>query len=536
MPNTSPDLKFKVTSAIMDTNKLISEENFYAQGQQTPAQITRKLTYMLGTSPNLKNDFPLATKLLGGGYFNTSQMQRGDDGTMDNPFHINSNIKTIATTEFTYPIMGNFRNGAEIATTVTGATNGIAGQTFKVLFRTNALHKSFIIQSPRKIQLYVEDVRPVGSLYEYTLKIANGNMNQYCPVGELVSGTVWINMFSAIAESGSRNIDIARMITPALYKNQITKMRVGLSWEGESATKECKFYVFNDVKSNGELELDSNNKPKSLWIDQYTYNFEVDNLTMVESMLWYSEYNRNANGTIPLKDNITNKTIAIGAGLLSQITNKIVYNRFSHKFLADVISRGLYGIKGLSKEKTLYTGTLGYRFFDKAMKEAGIAFYGASGFGGGNVADKFLSGTNMDLMLGGYFEGFYHVDGWIIKVKKVSIFDNSLVSNSPIDEESGLPWESARMVLIDDGVYDGENNIQLIMGEGFSPYKHAVLRGFNDVPPSIRLLQGSTNLSDKSQIDVVGSDEEKSSYMRMYKMGIQMMKGNTSFDLQYIPY
>ena len=527
----SPDLKFKVSNSIQDTTKLISEQNYYAQKQSTPAQLTRKLIYYLGKQNPL--DFPLATKLMGGGYFNTSNMQKMEDNTVDNPFHINTTMKVIDTTEFTYPVMTSFRNGSEVATTLTGSSNGIGQSEFTLVFKTNALHKSYIIQSPRKVQLYVVDMKSVGGLFYYTVKIPTGVMAQVCPASETVAGTIWINMFPVIAESGSRNIDIARMVTPSAYKNQITKMRTGLSWEGESANKKSKIIVFKDAK-NPEVDLKGGTEGGAYWMDQYTYNYEIDNLTLVESLLWYSEYNRNANGTISLKDNFTGKPIAIGAGILSQILNKVSYNKFSHKFLSDLIGRQFYGIKGTPREKTLYTGTLGFRIFDAAMKRAGVEFLKPNGWNG--VADKFVTGSSDSLMLGGYFDGFYHVDGWIIKVKKTNIFNNSLITNSPIDEESGLPCESGRMILLDDSDYEGESNIQLILGDGFTPYKHAVLRGFNDVPPSISIMGGNNMLDDKSSLGVVGSDEEKSSYMRMYKMGVQLLRGNTSFDLQYTPY
>ena len=54
------------------------------------------------------------------------------------------------------------------------------------------------------------------------------------------------------------------------------------------------------------------------------------------------------------------------------------------------------------------------------MKEAGATLLGP--LGGGDIASKFVTGTERNLALGGFFDKFYHVDGYTIKVKKAQIY------------------------------------------------------------------------------------------------------------------
>lgn len=526
----NPALEFQVARGIVDNEKILSEQNFYAQKNVTPQQITNKIIYYLGRMN--PHSFPLATKIMGGGYFNTTGMATLE-GEETKPFNINTTIKYIENTnEFSYPVMTNYRNGSPIAVDYAGSNAGKRNMAIKVLFKTNSLIKNCIIRSPQGILARVENIENKHPHFEYTLRLAKGDADKIFPDTELKAGVVWINMFTAVAESGSRNIDIARMMTPSAYKNQINKLRTGLTWEGEAALKTTSYAVFNDKKPDGTPVLDEKtNKPKVNWLDQYTYNYEIDNLTMLEAAFWYSEYNRNSQGTINLLDPNTGKPIALGAGILQQVLNKTTYSKFSYKFLQKLIGKAFYGVRGTPKTKTLYTGTLGLRLFDAAMKEAGKQLLTDWGF----IAREFVTGSDYNMMLGGFFDGFYHVDGWVIKVKKVDIFDNGgLITNSPIDPESGLPCESARMVLLDDSDYEGEPNIQLVLKKGFEPYTHSIMRGFNHLPPSLAALDPKST-SDPKDLGVVSTDEEKSSYMRMYQAGVQLLRGNTSLDLRYKP-
>lgn len=518
----TPNKEFRVMSGVYDQSKYITEDNYYNQKQYHPAWLTSKMIWMIGKQ---ERDYPLATKLLGQPYFDISdkEAQAGE-----NPFEVSTTTEVLDVEDFMYPVMVPAKRGSEVAKNgyQAGDKPGIGFSDIKLPFRTQALHKNWIIRSPKGVMLYVKDYTPVGNVFEYTLAFAGGSDSQFVDLNEIKEGVLWINMFPAVAKSESRNNDIGRALTPSAYRNQMTTLRTGMSWAGDVADlKATKALAFVDKNPQGGFDTGG-----AKWIDQYTYNFEVDNLEMIEAALWYQEYNRNPNGLVPLKDSLTGRSISIGSGILQQILHKVTYSDFSYQFFTDLIGRAYYGVKGSPRSKTLYTGTLGHRKFDAAMKRQGIAFL--TDWTG--VADKFITGSDYNLMLGGYFDGFYHVDGWIIKVKKVNIFDNGLITNSPIDEQSGLPYESGRMIILDDSDVQGESNIKLLLKKGYQPFTHAIQRGFNNVPESIKILSGKQKLDD-GLVTEVGTDVDKSTYMRKYVMGVQMLRGNTSLDLQYVP-
>jgi len=134
-------------------------------------------------------------------------------------------------------------------------------------------------------------------------------------------------------------------------------------------------------------------------------------------------------------------------------------------------------------------------------------------------------------MLGGYFTGFYHIDGYTIKFKYNSMFDTGAVAmNSPKHPESGLPLESYRMVFIDDSMQDGEANIIRVSQKG-RPYIDGIVKGLTNVPKGLQIMGGTTGLEGSK---FLSTDMDESSYVRLASVGIQIRRANRCFDLQCI--
>jgi hypothetical protein len=178
---------------------------------------------------------------------------------------------------------------------------------------------------------------------------------------------------------------------------------------------------------------------------------------------------------------------------------------------------------------TLMTGKGGMRAIDTAMKAQGIKFL--SSFGGGDIASKFVTGTGSDLMLGGFFTGFYHIDGYTIKVKYNPLFDHGKVAQkSPKHPETGYPLESYRMVFIDDNDYDGQPNLQVVCQTGRA-LLDGVVKGLTPMPKSLQ-IKGNFNSDLNSAL--LATDVDKSSYTRLSTRGIQLLRANKCFDLQCV--
>lgn len=494
-------LKYKVQEMIFDNKSMLDETNFYHQRQGKPSELTKMLTYIMG---DYTKNFPITTMTLGGvGYGNSNGAVELDD------------------VQFTYPVMGKFTKSAVAgSTTYTGTDKpGVGNSTFKIRFTDNQVKRFFILQSPKGIQIYIHDNgEKMGDEYEYTAELAAASPETYLPLSELASGRLWATLFTGVAESESRSTETG-MAMPGLLKNQMGFMRQGMSWAGNSANKVMNFTIeYNGQKTN-------------VWMDWFMWQFEYRWLMQLEHAAWYSQYNRKADGTVALKDQLTGKVIPLGSGLLEQITNKSTYSRLSYKGLMNRIGDALFGQQDAAGMTiTLYTGTGGRREIDRALREEGIKI--VTSFQ--DIGDKFVTGSGRNLMLGGFFDGFYHIDGYTIKVKYNPIFDYGEVAQaSDRHPETGLPLESYRMVFIDDNDYDGMPNIQRVAQKGRA-FLHGIVPGLTPMPKSIQAMSQTFNVTKQDAAPILATEQDKSGYTRFSSCGHQMRRGSKCFDLRNV--
>ena len=493
-------LKFQVNETIFDAKSMLDELNFYHQDQGKPADLTRKLTYMLG---DYNNNYPVSM-MVGSEIASKGAMVELDD------------------VQFTYPVMGRDDKASVVASTdyVAGDKPGKGNGIFTITFTDNWIKRYYILQSQNGVQVYVhKDGRKVAKGYEYEVQLSAATDDEACPLSELQAGTLWVDLNTQVAQSESRGTE-SKMAMPGSYKNQMGFVRASMQWAGNSANKVMNINVKTE---KGETNV---------WMDYFMWQFEKRWLNEKEHTYWYSRYNRKANGSIQLKDALTGKDIPIGSGLLEQIQNKSTYTRLSYESLQNKISEALFGQSDTDNMSiTLYTGKGGIREMDRAMKTQGVTLL--SSLGGGNIADKFVRGQGRDLMLDGFFSGFYHIDGYVIKVKYNPLFDLGRVAlASPTHPETGFPLESHRMVFIDDSSYDGQPNLQGVAERG-RVYNHGVVAGLAPMPKSLQIM-GGFNISSQQAAQLLSTDQDKSSYQRFASCGVQMLRANKCFDLQCV--
>lgn len=503
-------VRFQVQQDIFDAKSMLDENNFYAARHGKPAELTTKLTWLLGDSTK---SFPLAMSTMGdivsanGGFKKT-----------------NSKVKELDDIQFTWPVMSRMNKACAIAATPASTVNvGLGNFPFKLTFTDNWMKRNYMIESPLGIQAYVlGDPQKVSEGFEYTLQLNAVADSVSCPASEIQAGVLWSDLNTFNAESESRGTEFKR-VAPGKYKNQMSIIRMSHQWAGNSANRVMSITIDADGK-----------KPLSLWMDFEQYQFERAWLEEVEHMFWYSRYNRRANGEIPLKDILTGKPIPTGAGILEQINNYATYTRLTYTFLQNVVANAFFGqsdTEGMSI--TLYTGRGGMREFDRAMKEAGT-IQNLLAQGGGNVADKFILGTGYDLASHGFFNAMYHIDGYYIKVKHNPIFDyGRRAVKSPLHPETGFPLESYRMVFIDDGMFDGEPNLQFVAEKG-RRFLHGVVAGLTPMPKQYRIIQNLANIG-QGDLAAINSDVDASSYHRLSTGGVTLRRGNTSLHIEINP-
>lgn len=506
MSQYQPALKYQVQEMLYDPVQLLDENNFYHQRQGAPSELTRKLTFMLG---DLKKEYPLSTMTLGGVGYSKENFE--------------SSAKELDDVQFTYPVMGRrFKPSMVMKTEYTSTdTPGIGHSEFFIYLNDNWIKRFWIIMSARNITAYVleDPERQADGTWKYKLQLNPASDTDFCPFTEVDVNASWIGMTTQVPESQSRSTD-SNMVMPGLWKNQMGFHRHGMSWAGNSANKVMKF----KIKSNNGVETE-------LWMDWFMYQFETEWMDICENAYWYSRYNRRADGTIPLKDLITGKVIPTASGLLEQIQNKSSYASLTYNNLMNFVGDALYGQSDTDNMTIdLFTGKGGMREIDRAMKIEGRSL--TTDFG--MVADKFITGSGgrqHDLMMGGFFSGFYHIDGYTIRVKYNPIYDHGRVAVNQqaggyTHPETGFPLESYRMTFIDSNDYDGQPNIQHVCQKGRA-YMHGVVKGLTHIPKSLQLILGQgENVSN-----LLATDVDQASYTRFRSQGIQMLRANKCFDL-----
>jgi hypothetical protein len=507
MNSRSNKFRFQVYQDIFDGKDLLDEQNFYHQRYGKPDELSMKLTWLLGDSTR---SFPLTMSTM------------GDVVTPSGFKKNNGKVKELNDIQYTYPVMSRLNKAIVLATSNTNINAGLGGQQFTLVFTDNWAKQNYMIESPLGVQAYIlAPPRKVSEGWEYTLQLNAVTDKTVVPLSEMVAGTKWVELNTFNAESESRGTAFKR-VAPGKFKNQMSIIRLSHQWAGNAANKVMPIKISHEGKKNMDL-----------WMDFEHYQFERAWLEECEHMFWYSRYNRKANGVIDLQDILTGKVIPTGAGLLEQINNYSTYTTLTYNYLQNTVANALFGqsdTDGMSI--TLHTGRGGMREFDAAMKSAGVAQLLLQG-GGGNIADKFVGGTNYNLVSMGFFDAMYHIDGYYIKVKHNPIFDyGRRALKSPLHPETGYPLESYRMVFIDDGTYDGEPNLQVVTEKG-RRFLHGVVPGMSPLPRQYRILQGAGNLNS-GNLSLITTDVDKSSYHRLMVGGMQMRRGNTSLHLESI--
>jgi hypothetical protein len=515
--NPTPALKFRVTEQIYDSKSTLDEENFYSQKQGSPSELTQKLTYIMG---NYKKNYPISTMTLGGIGFDASALTSRTAIELDDP-------------QFTYPVMGRtYKACVNSSTPYSGSDKpGIGNSQFKIRFYDNWVKRFYTLQSARGYQVYIhsDGERINTGEFEYEASLNPAAPSDYLPVSELESGNAWAPLYTNVAESESRTTE-GNMVMPGSYKNQMSFLRHGYSWAGNAANKIMRIEVTNPVT----------NQTSKVWMDWAMWQWEEQWLRICENSYWYSRYNRQANGQILLKDLLTGKVIPTGAGILEQVQNKSTYSELTYDFLSNTVGDALFGFNDSDGMPiTLHGGKGARRVFDRAIKKAGGTILSNMG-GAGNIADKFVTGSGSNLMLGGYYDGFYHIDGYIIKFKHNPVFDQGEVAIAQqtagmVHPETGWPLESYRMVFIDDNDVDGQPNIQHVAQKNRA-FKHGVIAGLTDLPRSLQIMNGngSFNLNNEEKATLLSTDQDKSAYIRFKSAGIQILRANRCFDMQCV--
>lgn len=432
-----------------------SNEESIAYLQLTkPVEINAFLTYNYGMDDDR---FPLTFMTEG----------QGRTGTVD-----------IDTVQWTWNVMGRmkFTDMLTHCEVIQGKT-GIGGQEFEVHFATHWFIEQYglVLPDGKTTVRIQKDLGESPYGYAYLVKLTTPNPNSYVSDELLTPGLYWSMSAPTVSESYSKG-NRSNTMSPGKMTSQLEFHRYSKEIAGNLANTVCK-YEFKDASG----------RTSNLWINEEMRQFNLTMRVMNEERLWISEYNRNQNGEIPLKDRDNGKPIPHTAGMLEicRESNYDTYGEFLtlskiKRTVGDVLSRDtddgqmtivLMGGKGFLED------------FDEAMKmdakENGFLT---------PLGDKEIQGSSDSLTYGAYFRKYKTVDGHTIVAKHASYFDKGTVAeaqkqNGYIHPRSGYPMSSHRACFIDFSNYEGNQNVRMVRQKN-QIYKAKVLKGLTDVPAS----------------------------------------------------
>lgn len=356
--------------------------------------------------------------------------------------------------QYEWDVIGRKKKGDKIVSTTYSAGDkpGINFTPFYITFETNWLKYQHMVSSPNGVQARIME-RPiqVGAYYVYKLMLGGNDPAAYVQLSELVSGLSWVMSGGApVSQSYSKGNE-SNVQMPGKMKNQISILRKSYRWGGNLKNKTV------------EVNFNVNGAITKYWMPFEEWQHMLDWKQDCEEHYWWSQYNRLADGSIPMKDYDNGQAIPTGAGVDAQIPNRDTYSILTYKKIKETVGDVMYGATDTGKMKVvLYTGMGGLEEFSDAMMDK------ASGFTQ-IIGDKFVKGEGSNMYLDGFFTAFKHIDGHIVEVRHLPLCDyGSRAENAPKHPITGKPITSYEMYFVDQSMYDGEPNVQMLTEKGRS--------------------------------------------------------------------
>lgn len=456
-----------------------------------PVRLNRNLTYLWGKD---SDKFPLLTLTEGQGAVTTKVKLEGAD------------------TQYTWDIAPRLRVTSRIKRAISNVSAMTPYATIEVEMEDNWFIYQHTAIAPSGMQYRIQSegvaTSTNGYIYRFTLMssyVTDDVANDFQP------GAIWALGASSIPGSKS---DGNRSNNQSFSKatNQYGYYRFSKQIAGNMGNKVVDIAL--DTESGGE---------RSVWMPYEMKMWEIMRREMLEEDLWFSEYNRDANGIIHLKDEKTDEAIPRGAGvldILKAVGNYETYSILSLNRFDRIITRIFDSrIDSTVEELVLYCGKGFARMFNDAIyRDARMKNYFVT------LGDNEVQGNGEWMSYGKYFNRYKMFNGKVLTVKIVDMFDHGIRARRDREAgrmHNGLPLTSYSAVFLDHTMgTNGERNIKFVCEEG-REYKVGVYKGMAELPASWGLA-GTKQLSDVKDI---------ASYEVLGSQGINIDNPTTSFWL-----
>jgi len=414
------------------------------------------------------------------------------------------NAKSIDRLEYEYRVATQRLRTRPVAATSTGSNIGVGGSTFEVSFPDKHFVFPYVLVSQSGVQARIMKApESKGTDWVYTLQLVNPAATAAMPVADITAGALFAQMYAPVGVDFSRG-NASNWETPGLVRNKLTTVRKSYHMSGNAKDFVAEFSL--PTKGGSTTKL---------WMDYEEYLHMLDFKEECEMYYWYGQKSYDSNGHTQMKDE-NGQPVIVGPGLLEQVINKDTYSTMTETKLKNIIGDLFYGMTDTAnKQVTLYTGTGGAREFDEALKNHFTTTAGAWKVGGEN---RFITGSGRNLGLSGYFNSYEHMDGHVINVVKLPMFDHGAVAQARAKHPvTGYSLESYRMVFVDQSNYDGQSNLQMISKKGREMMRWCVA---GSVVP-----RGFDSSSSRA------SDVDGASVHMLKTAGIALKRFDTSIDI-----
>lgn len=459
----------------------MTDENSLVKALATqPAQLSVALTNLGAT---LSNQFPVSFLTEGQG-----------------------KIEYLDKNEYYYPVIDNIDRAIPVAKNLfqAGDKPGRGFSEFRLYF-TDKFAKGYTIISSKGFKIRVmEDAREVSpGVWEHKCRIPGATSSeQFVPIEQLKVGKLFSQAYYTTSLSGSRGSE-SFSENPYQMQNQMSLVRKSYRYEGEIP------------KEVANINFPVEGGTTNLWFDWEQFQYTQQWRREQELLLWESEYNKDRNGRINIRDKDSGKVIPNGSGIFEQIVNKDTYGNFTVNKLKSVIRDAFFGTSGSEKKNiTMFTGTGGREVFGEAMLKA------HQGLGLIQLNQQAKNGNMEYRDPASYFDVYVTQEGHRVSVMTHPMFDNGPQAlASDLHPVTGLPEFSYKMVFLDRSSYDGKDNIIMVAKKGLE-FTRNVIQGVGATP-------------DGDDPVVRSSDFHGSSVQFMAQKGIQIRRATNCFMLDF---
>ena len=474
------------SSTYSDENMLL---NF---GIVDPVTLNKNLTYLWGKD---SDRFPLLSMTEGNNAISPKKALNGAD------------------TQYIWNVAGRMRHTSQVVRLVSTTTMPGRGYTeFEVEMKDAWFIYQFGALSPdgeHQVRIQSEGKPTTNNTFIYRFQLQGGNANEFIPLENFEAGKFWVLGAPTVAASKSDGNRSNRQST-AKATNQFGYHRFSQPITGNIANKVVDIEF--DVDGGGTTNL---------WMPYEMKVFEMNRKQYLEEDLWFSEYNRDAKGVIHLKDPETGEPIPRGSGIkdtLKSVGNYDTYSKLTLERFDSTINR-LYDnrIDSTPIEIILYAGSGFAREFSTAIEED-AAFRGYFQA----IGDQKVKDGGEYMSYGKYFNQYQTIDGKIVTVKPVHLFNHGLrAEQDRLNGRmyKGLPLSSYTGVFLDHSLNDsGDRNIQLVCEEGREAIT-GIYKGLTNLPGSWGAVQNQ----------MIATKKDVASYEMFCSQGINMLNPTTSF-------